>query len=403
MDRQTSIYDRLRYDTYYIIAYSLFCWPILFLGWILFVTIDHIGCFVSNCSNNNGFLPWHYTNYAIIFYFMLFCTSIVATTYNTLCKRSTKYTKKQRIFRRLFIMLMTPVFLNMIFWDPFITYVAKGKYLDATIPIVPYYKHNISSSDIVVIGNGPISDQQRSIIMTVNQSNVYRFNGMSTLHPDDVVGNLFARKIKDNSAPNIGIGDFHGLNPPNQLSHVLDTLYNPWSHEISRRGQCDRIRDVNSIELLFGNETDAVYYKTHQNVPVSVSLFPDHARNTMLKYGKIFHPERLSSGGIVILGALDRFDTKIHTFGMNFGKLANRHPIDYERYIINMNLNRITIHPTPTNTYHDFITPNSWYRRDPRIRGFACGEWNVLWLDETRFNPKWWAFGMIPMPPFFND
>lgn len=300
-------------------------------------------------------------------------------------------------------MLMTPVFLNMIFWDPFITYIAKGKYLDATMPIVPYYKHNISSFDIVVIGNGPISDQQRSIIMSVNQSNVYRFNGMSTLHPDDVVGNLFARKIKDNSAPNIGIGDFHGLKPPNQLSHVLDTLYNPWSHEISRRGQCDRIRDVNSIELLFGNETDAVYYKTHQNVPVSVSLFPDHARNTMLKYGKIFHPERLSSGGIVILGALDRFDTKIHTFGMNFGKLVNRHPIDYERYIINMNLNRITIHPTPTNTYHDFITPNSWYRRDPRIRGFACGEWNVLWLDETRFNPKWWAFGMIPMPPFFND
>ncbi|AEP15005.1 hypothetical protein EhV066 [Emiliania huxleyi virus 86] len=395
-------YDRIRYDLYNIIAYSLSWWLVIFFGWAFFITLDIAGCAITDCDNNNGYLPWHYTNIAILFYFALFCISII----HGICTVSTSQnlTKPEKIIRRCYIIILIPIALNLIFWGPFISNIAKGQYLDNVAPIVPNHKHNITSSDIVVIGNGPITMEQRSIIMTLDHTQIHRFNGMSTLYPDEPVGNLFVRKIKDNSAPSIGVGDFHGLQPPNQVSHLLDKLYNPWSHELSKRSQCYRVNDAHTIEMLFADTTDVDFYNATNGYPAKVSTFPEHAVRTMSKYGTIYHPERLSSGGIVILGSLDRYKNHIHTFGMNFGSLSNRHPVRYERDIILKNQHRITVHKTPYNTYHDFITvKNSWFRRDPRVRGFACGEWNVLWLDETRFNPAWWAFNLIPIPPFFRD
>lgn len=399
---QESFYDRLRYDTYNIIAYSISWWFVIFFGWAFFLTMDIAGCAITNCKNNNGYLPWHYTNTAILFYFAIFCISILHGIYTV--STTSSFKSPHRFIRQCYIIILMPVALNLIFWGPFISNIAKGHYLDDIEPIVPNYKHNITDSDIVVIGNGPITMAQRGIIITLNHTQIHRFNGMSTLHPSEPVGNLFVRKIKDNSAPSTGIGDFHGLQPPNQVSHILDTLYNPWSHELSKRGQCDRINDAHAVEMLFANTTDVEYYNTTTSYTTKLSAFPEHAVRTMEKYGKVYHPERLSSGGIVLLGSLDRYNHNIHTFGMNFGSLSNRHPVRYEREIIMRNKHRITVHQTPYNTYHDFIiVKNSWFRRDPRVRGFACGEWNVLWLDETRFNPAWWAFNLIPMPPFFRD
>ena len=55
-------YDRIRYDLYNIIAYSLGWWIVIFFGWAFFITLDIAGCAITDCDNKNGYLPWHYTN-----------------------------------------------------------------------------------------------------------------------------------------------------------------------------------------------------------------------------------------------------------------------------------------------------------------------------------------------------
>ena len=109
------------------------------------------------------------------------------------------------------------------------------------------------SEDVLLVGNGPLTRRQRAMIRGARPSQIWRFNGMTNLHPGEPVGNLFARKCSNATTP----GQYWGVKPPLNAYALLDWLFVPSFGAISTRFQCERIREAVSVTLLQGSDLDA--------------------------------------------------------------------------------------------------------------------------------------------------
>ena len=114
--------------------------------------------------------------------------------------------------------------------------------------------------DVLLIGNGPLSIRQRALIRQAREQQIFRFNGLSNLHPDEAVGTVYARRsqpvLSAMRARDATPWLFWGIPPPFQI-HTLP--FNIFPFDIFY-ACCWRLREAQSIKLLEARPEDAEWY-----------------------------------------------------------------------------------------------------------------------------------------------
>ena len=249
----------------------------------------------------------------------------------------------------------------------------------------------IPPSEVLVIGNGPLSSEQRAIIRNTQPSQVFRFNGMSNLHPGEPVGHLFARLCDNTSEPRA----YWGISPPMSAMGVIEALFIPSSGTLRTRFMCNRVNEALAVILLQGREEDAKFYARYYGMPVH------HERCDVGCRKPSFHGAgSWSSGFLGLLHVLQkRPSRRVHVFGMNWAKHPQgSHPAQLEEMLVQklVKTGDVVVHRTPAREYHQHLD-NGW------VLGFRCGEWTPWWFPVAYFAPTSWLYGFLPVPPYFID
>jgi hypothetical protein len=246
----------------------------------------------------------------------------------------------------------------------------------------------IPPTEMLLIGNGPLSPEQRAIIRNTVPSQVFRFNGMSNLHPGEPVGRLFARLSDNNTRPRA----FWGIAPPPSVTGVVEALFVPSAAAIRTRFMCNRLNEALEVILLQGRPDDAQFYTRYYGIRVREEACEHDCSRPELNGGY------WSSGFLGLLHVLQRWpERRVHVFGMNWAKHPQaQHPALVEKFLIQklVKSGDVVIHRTPSAEYHQ--ATNGY------VLGFRCGEWSPWWFPFCYFSPHW-VGGFIPMPPFFAD
>jgi hypothetical protein len=246
----------------------------------------------------------------------------------------------------------------------------------------------IPPTDVLLIGNGPLSAEQRAIIRNTVPGQVFRFNGMSNLHPGEPVGHLFARLSDNTTEPKA----FWGIAPPPSALGTLEALFVPSAGTYRTRFMCSRVSEAVEIILLQGRPEDAYFYSNYYGIRVRDEPCENDCRKPELNGGY------WSSGFLGLIHVLQKWPARrVHVFGMNWAKHAQAdHPAMVEMVLTQrlVKSGDVVIHQPPSADYHQ---SNGGY-----VLGFRCGEWTPWWAPICYFSPHWYA-GFIPVPPFFAD
>jgi len=275
---------------------------------------------------------------------------------------------------------------------------------------------------VVVVGNGPLSSQQRAFIRAAKADDVYRFNGMANLLPDEPVGHLYARRVDDVTADyGIGVGNLHheyaGMQPPLSMAGLLEVLIAPTfvSRHMRTRSMCHRAHEAVDVGLLGGTETDATFYEEDWSKSVQQVLLSTTAIELALTRAGIARDlisallarmhagSTVSSGLIGILDVLHRRPGSIvHILGMNFAKSSQEHLHVLEREIVRqlVNLGKVALHPPPSRLYRTVSRVSTLFMHDMRVQGLSCGQWDHWWCPQWRIDiKKIWQLRLL-MPEY---
>ena len=409
------------------------------LGWLLLVLAN--GGIAPNCGEqctialrNREPLPWQ-TPDTFFFYIFLYISLLAFSYYKAaqrwLCGRQPLL---PRLTKTLFVILLVPAFLNIAFWKVVVTTYANVSYLDwdpsiaardaarprpvaLSLPngtVVP-----LSANDIVLVGNGPLAAEHRIFIRGVSPGQLYRFNGMTNLLPDEPVGHLFVRRVNDFATSVLEFpGEYWGLAPPLRRAGLLEMLYLPAGDVVRRRTMCHRALEAVDITLLRGQADDATYYAWHYGVNVRLPECDGLCREAPPTSGRRKAPGGWTSGFLGLLEVLELHPSaRIHLLGMNFGAAPNQqHATHIEKRFVEtlIERGRVVVHRSPSGLYHsEFLPtrqsvahiglPTRLFVTDARVQGMSCGAWNVWWFLEWQWSPLRWYHGVWPLPPFFHQ
>jgi len=303
-----------------LLRYAIFLHVSWILGWALLVALNGFTT-APLCGNRctiadrvNETLPWHAPD-AFFFYLILYVLVLLLTYY--LAARRW-LTASQHLASRLLklaaIALLAPAYLSHVFWGPVIFWYANVPYLDfdpthalldhqsplqplAALKLPNGTMVHLRPSDVALVGNGPLSAEQRAFLRRSAPDQVYRFNGMTNLLPDEPVGHLFVRRIDDVStqlrargdslgnnaeAPrHLKAGDYWGLAPALHRAAVIEWLYVPGVAIVRQRTMCSRAVQAVEVILLNGTHRDAGFYSNFYGLPVRLARASRLARACM--------------------------------------------------------------------------------------------------------------------------
>ena len=413
-------------------------------AWVLLVALNGFNT-VPKCGGActledrvNEFLPWH-TPDAFFFYVSLYVLVLLLTYYLAATRwLGGKQPMAMRALKLVAIVLLVPAYLRHAFWDHVIHWYANVSYIDfdpthALLDRAPLHRPAalklpngtlvlLKPNDVVLVGNGPLSSEQRAFLRRSAPDQVYRFNGMTNLLPDEPVGHLFVRKIDDTYTRSRGsaiapAGEYWGLTPPLSRQALIEWLYVPGVTVVRERTMCSRAVEAVSVILLNGTRRDARFYADKYGVPMRLLQCEGLCKAPPPSAGGSKAPGGWTSG---FLGLLEvtylKPHARMHLLGMNFGAAPNQqHATHVERRFVQMLIaqERVVLHLSPSQTYHSELAGNSeathhlsfpfnFYLKDTRIQGMRCGEWNVWWAPEWQWSPQNYWMGVIPLPPFFH-
>jgi len=377
-------------------------------------------------------LPWQ-TPDALFFYILLYLLLLIYTYY--LAVRRWLYSDRQlpiamRAWKLVVIILVVPAFLNHAFWKIVIETYANVQYLDwdpsaalldrpsqpATISLPNGTAVALRAGDAILVGNGPLGAEHRAFLRAASPSQIYRFNGMTNLLPDEPVGHLFVRRVTETFDLADVPSDYWGLAPPLRRRGVLEWLYVPASTLIRQRTMCHRAPEALDITLLNGLHDDAAWYAWQYGLPMRLPECDGLCREVPPAAGGVKAPGGWTSGFLGLLEVLQlKPAARIHLLGMNFGAAPNQqHATHVERRFVQMLVDkgRVLMHRSPSALYHtEFVAsaanvahlgfPKTLFVTENRVQGMSCGDWNVWWFPEWQWSPQRW-YGAWPLPPYFH-
>jgi len=381
---------------------------------------------------NEGY-PWH-TPDALLFYVGLYCMLLIWSYYcafrRWVLERDLPSTKALKVIA---IVLLVPAFLNQAFWKVVVDTYANVDYIDwnpalakldrqriqpITLPLPNGTLVPLQPDDVILVGNGPLSAEQRIFVRAAKADQLYRFNGMTNLLPDEPVGHLFVRRILDLATGGVEQfpGEYWGLTPPLRRSGVLEWMYLPAASVFRERTMCSRMTEAVDVTLLNGSPDDVMWYSWHYGIDMRLPECDGLCREDPPSSGGVKAPGGWTSGFLGLLEIVEQKpQSRIHLLGMNFGAAPNQqHATHVERRFVQMLMDRgrVLMHRPPSGLYHsEFIGsrdgkhlnfPTSAIVRDLRTQGMRCGEWNVWWFPEWQWSPEGFYKG-IPLPPFFHS
>ena len=404
--------------------------------WVLVVCANgratpRCGSRCSIAARSKEALPWH-TPDTFFFYISLYLL-ILFFTYHLAFARWVKphgQPLAQRVLKVAVIVVAVPVFLNHTFWTPVISWYGAVSYVDfdptlargdAALPRVPSLRVAngtvvpLGPQDVVLVGNGPLGTEQRAFIRRTRPDQIYRFNGMINLLPDEPIGHVFVRKIVDkfNERSPLTPGEYWGLTPPLRRAGLVEWLFLPGVRILRERTMCHRTTHAIDVTLINGSPDDASYYTRMYGLPVRLPQCDGLCKEAP--------PGATTVGGWTsgFIGLLEVLETqpraRIHLLGMNFGAAPNQqHATHVERRLVEllMEQGRVLLHVSPSGHYHSELTgsalghlpfPSNIALKDNRIQGMRCGEWNVWWFPEWQWSPQQYAYGWLPLPPYFHQ
>jgi hypothetical protein len=153
-----------------------------------------------------------------------------------------------RLRRALIVIVSTAVLLAAC--KQMMDFVAYRVLLDYD-PYVDSIRMKFPPNAVILVGNGPLTADQRTIIRSATPDQIFRFNGMPNLHPKEAVGHLFARRCDNSTIP----WSYWGLSPPISFVGVLEKLFVPFS-DIGSRYMCNRVHEAVGVILLHGRAED---------------------------------------------------------------------------------------------------------------------------------------------------
>ena len=277
-----------------LLRYAIFLHVSWILGWALLVALNGFTT-APLCGNRctiadrvNETLPWHAPD-AFFFYLILYVLVLLLTYYLAARRWLTASQHlASRLLKMAAIALLAPAYLSHFFWGPVIFWYANVPYLDfdpthalldqsplqplAALKLPNGTMVHLRPSDVALVGNGPLSAEQRAFLRRSAPDQVYRFNGMTNLLPDEPVGHLFVRRIDDfgtqlrargdsmgtgrdsmgtgrdsrgtgNNAEaprHLRAGDYWGLAPALHRAAVIEWLYVPGVAIVRQRTMCNR-------------------------------------------------------------------------------------------------------------------------------------------------------------------
>jgi hypothetical protein len=297
-------------------------------AWVLLVALNGFNT-VPKCGGActledraNEFLPWH-TPDAFFFYVSLYVLVLLLTYYLAATRwLGGKQPMAMRALKLVAIVLLVPAYLRHAFWDHVIHWYANVSYIDfdpthALLDRAPLHRPAalklpngtlvlLKPNDVVLVGNGPLSSEQRAFLRRSAPDQVYRFNGMTNLLPDEPVGHLFVRRIDDfgtqlrargdsmgtggdsrgtgNNAEaprHLRAGDYWGLAPALHRAAVIEWLYVPGVAIVRQRTMCNRAVQAVEVILLNGTHRDAGFYSNFYGLPVRLARASRLARACM--------------------------------------------------------------------------------------------------------------------------
>ena len=377
-------------------------------------------------------LPWQ-TPDTLFFYVGLYLLLLVYAYYRaaTHWLRGTMSTTT-RSLRIVAIVFLVPAFLNHAFWKVVIETYANVHYVDwdrthaqrdherlrpPTLPLHNGSEIALHPDDVVIVGNGPLSPEHRAFVRASRPTQLYRFNGMTNLLPDEPVGHLFVRRVTEtfDIALREFPSDYWGLAPPLRKRGIVEWLYVPASSVVRERTMCHRAPEAVDITLLNGMSDDVGFYTWHYGVEFRLPECDGLCREAPPSAGGTKAPGGWTSGFLGLLEVLDiKPNARVHLLGMNFGAAPNQqHATHVERRFVQMLVDRgrVMMHRPPSGTYHSEFRPRldgkhlgfptNLFATDMRIQGMRCGEWNPWWFPEWQWSPQRWS-GAVPLPPFFH-
>ena len=422
-----------------LVRFAIGLHAIWILGWVLMVGLN--GRASPRCSGKCTMaargkekLFWH-TPEALFIYVILFVLLIVVA-YTMASRRwlRSKQPLLQWLLRLVLIVSATPIFLNFAFWKPVLHYYGTPHYIDwdpasartldasyslpPTLPIANGTDVALRVDDAVLVGNGPLSAEQRAFLRHTHPTQIYRFNGMTNLLPDEPVGHVFVRRIVGVALDVVQFpGEYWGLAPPigtTGFGVELCSLMVPRCNTLRERSMCHRTREAVGITLLNGNPDDALYYTQMYGVRCRL---PEC--DGLCKEAPPGAKGAISGWTSGFLGLLEVLETqpsaRVHLLGMNFGDAPNKqHATHVERRLVEMLVQqeRVLLHVSPSSLYHSEFTsgthdhlafPTNLHLHDQRIQSMRCGEWTTWWFPEWQWSPESFWHGWLPLPPYFHS
>lgn len=326
-----------------------------------------------------------------------------------------------RSCRLLALIPFSVVVTNHGVWDPIMSNLFMDTYIDwdpnvaradayrptPTLTLLNGSTVTAGTGRVVVVGNGPLSTEQRAFIRASDPRDIFRFNGMANMLPDEPVGHLFARRADDATAQygDQHLHEFSGLQPPLSVAGLTEWLISPRfaTNHMRTRSMCHRVDEARSVSLLFGTSADASTYMRRLHLPVVELPFENDSLVAALKATGIegetirkglLDGHTFSSGLLGILEVLRiRPGQPVHILGMNFAASAQDHMPDLEYAVVRklVTRGRATIHPPPSNLYRAVARiKSSWFMHDVRVQGLSCGAWNHWWWAQWRFKVNHW-------------
>ena len=322
-----------------LLRYAIFLHVSWILGWALLVALNGFTT-APLCGNRctiadrvNETLPWHAPD-AFFFYLILYVLVLLLTYYLAARRWLTASQHlASRLLKMAAIALLAPAYLSHFFWGPVIFWYANVPYLDfdpthAMLDQSPLQPHaalklpigtmvHLRPSDVALVGNGPLSAEQRAFLRRSAPDQVYRFNGMTNLLPDEPVGHLFVRRIDDfgtqlrargdsrgtggdsrgtgnnvEAPRHLRAGDYWGLAPALHRAAVIEWLYVPGVAIVRQRTMCSRAIQAVEVILLNGTHRDAGFYSNFYGLPVRLA----HCEGLHASAHHGAHPSPPSSG-----------------------------------------------------------------------------------------------------------
>lgn len=242
--------------------------------------------------------------------------------------------------------------------------------------------------DALLIGNGPLLQKHRAVIRAAFPDQVFRFNGMNNMHPNEPVGTVFARVNSMDTEP----WGFWGL-----------------SHRARKNNMCHRINESRSVILLGGRRQDVDAYEsmypslhvdTMEVETACAGNFGDSAHwvckasdsnVTHKRYKVVFDGQLLvspretkhgwSSGFFGLSFVMHHLGSasRVHVFGMNWNASVNDearfdHPFALEKRLV-LNLTKrgiVAMHCTDPGRYRSPSPDGKWSQDG------GCGEWHSV-------------------------